>query len=110
MPEGGKLTISGEAVDGDVAVAIADTGVGIPRESLERILEPLYSTKARGIGLGLAITRSIIEKHGGQLQVASDPVREADLPSGCRPPATDARREPRGMKNGGRSTSPAGRR
>ncbi|HUY91588.1 MAG TPA: protoglobin domain-containing protein [Pirellulales bacterium] len=72
LPKGGSLTITAEPMDGEVAVMIADTGVGIPPESLERIMEPLYSTKARGIGLGLAITRSIIDKHGGRLQVASE--------------------------------------
>jgi signal transduction histidine kinase len=73
LPQGGSLTITADPVDGDVLVAIVDTGPGIPRENLERIMEPLYSTKARGIGLGLAITRSIIDKHGGQLQVSSEP-------------------------------------
>ena len=72
LPKGGSLAIAAEAADGAVAVTVADTGVGIPRESLERIMEPLFSTKARGIGLGLAITRSIVEKHGGRLQVASE--------------------------------------
>jgi signal transduction histidine kinase len=72
LPQGGSLTISAQPVEGDVAVAIADTGAGIPRENLERIMEPLYSTKARGIGLGLAITRSIVDKHGGQIHVASE--------------------------------------
>ncbi|HWB11725.1 MAG TPA: protoglobin domain-containing protein [Pirellulales bacterium] len=72
LPQGGLLTISAQPLDGDVAVTVVDTGTGIPRENLERIMEPLYSTKARGIGLGLAITRSIVDKHGGQLQVASE--------------------------------------
>ena len=72
LPAGGTLTISAAASDGEVAVTVADSGVGIPRENLERIMEPLYSTKARGIGLGLAITRSIIDKHGGRLQVTSE--------------------------------------
>ncbi|HET6879736.1 MAG TPA: protoglobin domain-containing protein [Pirellulales bacterium] len=72
LPQGGSLTISGQSVDGDVEVSVADTGSGIARENLERIMEPLYSTKARGIGLGLAITRSIIDKHGGSLRVASE--------------------------------------
>lgn len=72
QPNGGSLAVSAEAKGGYVAISFADTGGGIPRENLERIMEPLYSTKARGIGLGLAITRSIIDKHGGQLQVASD--------------------------------------
>ena len=72
LPQGGSLTISGQSVDGDVEVSVADTGSGIARENLERIMEPLYSTKARGIGLGLAITRSIIDKHGGSFRVASE--------------------------------------
>jgi signal transduction histidine kinase len=72
QPNGGSLTISAAASGGNVAITFADTGGGIPRENLERIMEPLYSTKARGIGLGLAITRSIIDKHGGQLQIASE--------------------------------------
>ena len=72
LPQGGTLTITARTVDDDVAVTVADTGMGIPRESLERILEPLYSTKARGIGLGLAITRSIIDKHSGRMHVASE--------------------------------------
>ncbi|HEV7223011.1 MAG TPA: protoglobin domain-containing protein [Pirellulales bacterium] len=72
MPNGGLIAIAAQQAEQDVAVTISDTGVGIPRESLGRIMEPLYSTKARGIGLGLPITRSIIDKHGGQLQVASE--------------------------------------
>jgi signal transduction histidine kinase len=72
LPQGGSLTITAQPIDHDVTVTIADSGTGIPREDLERIMEPLYSTKARGIGLGLAITRSILDKHGGQLQVASE--------------------------------------
>ena len=72
LPQSGTLTITARPVEDDVAVTVVDTGVGIPRESLERILEPLYSTKARGMGLGLPITRSIIDKHGGRLHVASE--------------------------------------
>jgi two-component system sensor kinase FixL len=45
--------------------------VGIPAENLERIFEPLFSTKTRGIGLGLAITRAIVERNGGPLSVTS---------------------------------------
>jgi signal transduction histidine kinase len=72
MPSGGKLTISNSASDGFVDVTIADTGAGISREDLVRIMEPLYSTKTRGLGLGLAITKAIVEKHGGRLQVSSE--------------------------------------
>jgi len=73
MPSGGKLTISAAQTDvGRVLITIADTGIGIKPEDLERIMEPLYSTKARGIGLGLAITRAIVEKHDGRMRVTSE--------------------------------------
>jgi signal transduction histidine kinase len=73
MPDGGRLTISSRVVDGFIEVSIADSGVGIPADDLARVMEPLYSTKARGLGLGLAITRSIVEKNQGTLRVASEP-------------------------------------
>ena len=72
MPQGGRLVISGRLVDGHVDVSVADSGVGIPAEDHTRVMEPLYSTKARGLGLGLAISRSIVEKNQGTLRVASE--------------------------------------
>jgi signal transduction histidine kinase len=72
MPQGGRLAIAGRLVDGQVEVTVADTGVGIPAHDLARVTEPLYSTKVRGLGLGLAITRSIVEKNQGTLHVASE--------------------------------------
>lgn len=72
MPDGGSLTIQGELANGDIVVTVMDTGVGIPPENLNRIMEPLYSTKARGIGLGLALARSILDKHKGSLKVTSE--------------------------------------
>ena len=72
MPGGGTLTAEGRS-DGDrVEVAVRDTGVGIAPELLARVTEPLYSTKARGLGLGLAIARAILEKNEGSLRVASE--------------------------------------
>ncbi|MGE3405446.1 MAG: sensor histidine kinase [Pirellulales bacterium] len=71
MPHGGLLGIDAREEGAFVAVDICDDGVGISAEHLERIMEPLYSTKSRGLGLGLAITRAIIEKHQGQLRVQS---------------------------------------
>jgi two-component system sensor kinase FixL len=62
-------------VEGGVEVSFSDTGVGIAAEHLARIMEPLYSTKARGLGLGLALARAILEKHGGSLRVTSEPQR-----------------------------------
>jgi two-component system, NtrC family, sensor kinase len=75
MIQGGRLTISAVANDGFVEVAVADNGVGIEATELSRIMEPLYSTKARGLGLGLAISRSIVEKNQGSLYVSSEPGR-----------------------------------
>jgi signal transduction histidine kinase len=75
MPQGGTLSIAGRHADGKVEVAVVDTGVGIPPQDLKRILEPLYSTKARGLGLGLAIVRAILDKSRGALRVASQPGR-----------------------------------
>jgi signal transduction histidine kinase len=71
MPGGGTLTITGRQADRAVEVAVTDTGTGIPAENLGRIMEPLYSTKARGLGLGLSLARTILEKNQGQLRVAS---------------------------------------
>jgi two-component system, NtrC family, sensor kinase len=72
MPAGGKLAVAARAADGIVELAVADTGVGIEANDLARIMEPLYSTKARGLGLGLAITRAIVEKNQGTLSVTSE--------------------------------------
>jgi two-component system sensor kinase FixL len=72
MPSGGQLTIGGRAVDGGVEIVFTDTGIGIPSDKLNRIMEPLYSTKARGLGLGLALARAILEKHKGSLRIESE--------------------------------------
>src|SRR5581483_9700485 len=67
MPEEGRLTITARASGDGIEIAIADTGVGMTSEQLGRIMEPLYSTKARGLGLGLSIARAIVVKNGGTL-------------------------------------------
>jgi len=73
MPEGGDLVIKSEAPDPEwVAVSVTDTGVGIPEENIEKIFEPLFTTKARGIGLGLALARTLVEGHGGAIEVHSE--------------------------------------
>lgn len=71
MPNGGRLTFRLAANQSQVAVTVVDTGTGMPSSVLERVFEPLYSTKARGMGLGLAITKAILEKNKGSLQVQS---------------------------------------
>ncbi len=73
MPSGGRLELTAQ-LNGkeEVDVIVRDNGVGIKPEDIDRVTEPLYSTKARGIGLGLAITRAIIEKHQGRMRVTSE--------------------------------------
>jgi signal transduction histidine kinase len=72
MPEGGRLTVTARPEGDGVATAVTDTGVGIPPDQLGRVMEPLYSTKARGLGLGLSMARAILEKNQGALRVASE--------------------------------------
>ncbi|HIP96619.1 MAG TPA: hypothetical protein EYH32_05315 [Anaerolineae bacterium] len=71
MPEGGMLYISTAREGKYLEVAFRDTGMGIPPEHLERIFEPLFTTKERGIGLGLAICQGIVERHRGTIEVES---------------------------------------
>ncbi len=71
MPAGGSITLLATASNGHIDFAVTDTGSGIDPENLRRIMEPFHSTKARGLGLGLAIARAIIDKHNGHISVAS---------------------------------------
>ena len=71
MPEGGKLTIGAREKNEFLEVKIADSGCGIPEEAVGKIFDPLFTTKAKGIGLGLAVCKSIIDRHGGYIEVKS---------------------------------------
>ena len=75
MPDGGKLTIAtakaaGENVDA-VEIVISDTGRGIKKEDMKNIFKPFFTTKERGVGLGLAVCQRIIRNHGGYIRVKS---------------------------------------
>jgi signal transduction histidine kinase len=72
MPQGGPLALAARQADDRVEVEVRDAGVGIPPDKLAQVMEPLYSTKARGLGLGLAIARAILEKNQGSLRVVSE--------------------------------------
>ena len=77
MIEGGTLTIRAQPAaldDGQPAVRIQviDTGSGITAENLKKLFEPLFTTKARGIGLGLAVSRKLVEANGGRIDVQSE--------------------------------------
>ena len=70
----GTVTVSAQAAgDGTVFVAIADNGSGIAAQDLERIFQPLFTTKTKGTGLGLAIVEGLVKKHGGTISVRSAP-------------------------------------
>jgi signal transduction histidine kinase len=71
MPDGGSLVARVSQSNGQVEVAISDSGVGITEEALGKIFEPYYSTKKTGFGLGLAVTKWIIEEHKGSIDVES---------------------------------------
>lgn len=73
MPDGGTLTIKATIDQDEIVIDVSDTGTGIPLEQLSRITEPLFSTKARGMGLGLAISVAILKKNRGRLEVTSEP-------------------------------------
>ncbi len=72
MPEGGKLTIETKAEEDKAHVSVADTGGGISQENMEKLFEPLFTTKARGIGLGLAVSKNLVEANGGSIEVESE--------------------------------------
>ena len=71
MPDGGTLTVSTTSDQDRALISIRDTGSGVPAEELERIFEPFFTRKIRGLGLGLAICRTLVDAHGGSLSVVS---------------------------------------
>jgi len=65
--------------DDAIEVAVEDTGKGLPTKDVSRLFQPFYTTKHNGMGLGLSISRSIIEAHGGRLEAVSNAERGATL-------------------------------
>jgi C4-dicarboxylate-specific signal transduction histidine kinase len=74
---GGELSIKSESDDGQLLISVSDTGVGLPTEQTEQIFRAFFTTKDNGTGMGLPITRSIIESHGGRLWVTDTSGRGA---------------------------------
>jgi len=73
MPAGGMLVVRSTVEDTQLTLVFADTGEGVAAENLDKLFTPLFSTKQGGLGLGLALTRRIIEEHGGKVHFQSEP-------------------------------------
>ncbi len=72
MEDGGTLTVSTRVADHSAEVVFADDGCGIPEQNMDKIFEPLFTTKAKGIGLGLAVSKNMAEANGGTLTFESE--------------------------------------
>jgi signal transduction histidine kinase len=71
MPKGGKLTVTGIESHDKIKINFTDTGGGMKKEVLENIWTPLFTTKAKGMGLGLVICKRFVEAHGGSIRAES---------------------------------------
>ncbi len=71
IPGPGTITVSARSEGLDLIVTVTDTGVGLPTEDTELLLQPFYSTKGRGSGIGLAVVHRIVTEHGGTLKIAN---------------------------------------
>jgi len=72
MENGGRLTVSTKKIGGFVEISFKDTGVGISKENMEKLFTPLFTTKAKGMGMGLSICKRFVENHGGSIEVESE--------------------------------------
>ena len=73
IPQGGTIEIQIKSNNDDIIIDFIDSGVGIPQEFMDKIFEPLFTTKQKGTGLGLASCKNIIEQHNGKISVKNNP-------------------------------------
>lgn len=71
MPNDGTLTVITRRKESQIEIMIEDTGVGIAQDKLDKVMSPFFTTKAKGVGLGLSIVNNIIKKHGGEMEILS---------------------------------------
>jgi signal transduction histidine kinase len=74
---GGELTVKSELQDGKLQFSVSDTGVGLPTEGVDEMFSAFFTTKPQGSGMGLSISRSIVESHGGRLWATANDGRGA---------------------------------
>jgi signal transduction histidine kinase len=72
MPEGGLLTIRASNTEGNTLISFQDTGIGISEQNLDKIFQPLFTTKSKGQGLGLAVCKRLVEAMNGIIMVESN--------------------------------------
>jgi len=71
MPDGGELVVETAIGDNEMSIKIKDTGIGVSRDFVGKVFDPLFTTKSTGLGLGLALTKKIIEEHRGRVDFQS---------------------------------------
>ncbi|MDB4349780.1 ATP-binding protein [Omnitrophica bacterium] len=72
MPNAGEITIQTQDIDNTLEVSIKDTGIGIPKDKIQHLFDPFYTTKEKGTGLGLFIVHQIIQNNKGMIAIESD--------------------------------------
>jgi signal transduction histidine kinase len=73
MLDGGNIYINAQFIKNQFFISIQDEGEGIPQEQIDKLGEPFYTTKPNGTGLGLMVTKKIVEEHKGKIEISSDP-------------------------------------
>jgi len=71
MPDGGRLYIASSIEGSELVISIQDTGVGIPKENMAKLFKPLFTTKSKGTGFGLAVCKRLVQLHNGSVKVES---------------------------------------
>jgi PAS domain S-box-containing protein len=72
MPDGGQLIVRLSRTEEDAFISVQDTGVGIPKENLDKLFSPLFTTKSKGTGFGLSVCKRLVEAHSGSITVKSE--------------------------------------
>jgi signal transduction histidine kinase len=72
MPDGGTIEVTSEQSGQRIAITVSDNGPGITEEVMSKMFVPFFTTRKQGSGLGMAVTRSIVENHGGTIEVSSE--------------------------------------